>query len=114
VDVVGGRQCIVVEFFYCLYIFFVVRQKLHGKEMCFLFLSVVYLVFHMLNNARQNASAVRATESTRQRPFVVQKAVLCPLPCVSEKNAWQRLCRASFALCRAPETHDKGQFSRSE
>jgi hypothetical protein len=84
-----------------------VRQKLHGKEMCFLFLSVVYLVCRMLNNTQQSAFAVRATESARQRAFAVQKAV-CPLACVSEKNARQKLCRASFALCHAPETHGKG------
>jgi hypothetical protein len=31
-----------------------------------------------------------------------------------QENAWQRLCRASFPLCRALETHGKQPVSRSD
>jgi hypothetical protein len=95
------------SFFYCLYIFFVVRQKLHGKEMCFLFLCVVYFVCSALNTTQQSAFAVRATERARQRGIVVQKFVVRPLPCVSEKNARQRLYRAFFVLWRAPDARQR-------
>jgi hypothetical protein len=37
-----------------------------------------------------------------------------PLPCVSEKNAWQRHYCAFLVFCRVLETHGKQPVSRSE
>jgi hypothetical protein len=53
-------------------------------------------------DTRQRTIAVRVLENARQSPFTVQISAVCPLSCVSGKNARQRLCRAFFALCRAP------------
>jgi hypothetical protein len=68
----------------------------------------MHLVCRALNTARQSAFVVRAMKSARQIFFTVQKGVVWLLPCVSEKNARQSVCRAFLALCRAPETHSKG------
>jgi hypothetical protein len=47
---------------------------------------------------------VRVLKNARQSPFTVQNAAVCALPCVSMKNARQRLCRAFLA----------GRVSRSD
>jgi hypothetical protein len=52
---------------------------------------------------------VLVLKNARQNPFTVQNAAVCALPCVSMKNARQRLCRAFLALRRASE----GRVSRS-
>jgi hypothetical protein len=57
---------------------------------------------------------VRVLKNARQSPFTVQNAAVCALPCVSMKNARQRLCRAFLALRRVSETHGEGRVSRSE
>lgn len=54
-------------------------------------------------DAQQRFFAVYAIQSARQRSFTVQTTFVVRLR--------QRLCRAFLNLCRAPETHDKGQVS---
>jgi hypothetical protein len=46
--------------------------------------------------------------------FPGQFAIVQPLPCVSQENAWQRLCHAFSFLCHVPRGHGKSAVSRSE
>jgi hypothetical protein len=61
-------------------------------------------------DARQRTIAVRVLKNARQSPFTVQNAAVCALPCVSVKNARQRLCRAFLALRRASKRTAKAGF----
>jgi hypothetical protein len=66
------------------------------------------------SDARQRFFAVRAMKNARQRSFTVQKTVVCPLPCVFEKNVWQMHCHAFLFLYCALESHGKFDVSRSD
>jgi hypothetical protein len=112
-DVVAGRSAGggLWQFFFIVCIISLSCVKLTRQRNVHSFFKLMHLVCRALNTARQSAFAVRATKSARQRFFTVQKGVVWLLPCVSEKNAQQRVCRAFLALCCAPETHGKGSVS---